>query len=574
VRPAATVNPPTLRHRWLVALVCGWMLAVLAAAAGASADPWSGIGRVRAPGGPFLRDAHGRRLQLHGVDLVGKCGGGARPAPAAGTPCVGSPIGSQPAFVLSPTASDPGRRFTAADAATLAQLGFTVVRLGIVWQGLEPGPTGAGPNDPRYCALHRAGTRFPSLGAGDPYRASAISAYLASTDRIMALLAHAGLRVILDMHQDVYGSAFSERRGPSPWNGEGAPPWATCTDGRAFAGRPYWGLAYTASSVQTAIRHFWHNDVRADLQGQFARVWQAVARHYRGDPDVLGYEVFNEPTDFSTPDFSRDLQCAYAGPRHAPRSCATSGVQALRTGLIGAIEAADPTRLVLVEPVVTAGLAPSRALGVAEPLRFGRLVLAVHLYGTPPAGVFGCPGTVCQGSERQMLARLVAERTRMRTLQPGGPAMILDEFGGGPSIPDISQVADMANRASLSWTYWSALQLHDPTGAPGENLLNDRTAQAWPAKAQVLAGPYPLATAGTPGPVAFDSASRSFGFIYTVDRRVRAPTEIVVPPYTYPQGYVVVVQGAAVTSAPDAPLLTLRPLPGSRRVAVLLAASG
>jgi endoglycosylceramidase len=573
VRPAATVNPPTLRHRWLVALVCGWILAVLAAAAGASADPWSGIGRVRAPGGPFLRDAHGRRLQLHGVDLVAKCGGGARPAPAAGTPCIGSPSGSQPAFVLSPTASDPGRRFTAADAATLQQLGFAVVRLGIVWQGLEPGPAHARPNDPRYCARHRAGTAFPRLGSADPYRASAVSAYLASTDRIVALLAHAGLRVILDMHQDAYGSAFSEPHGTSPWNGEGAPPWATCTDGRVFAGRPYWGLAYTASVVQTAIGHFWHNDVRADLQAQFARVWQAVARHYRGDPDVLGYEVFNEPTEFSIPDFTRELQCALAGPGRAPRSCAGGDVQALRTGLIGAIEAADPTRLVFVEPVVTAALAPSRALGVREPLRFGRLVLAVHVYGIPPAGVFGCPSTVCQGSERRLLARLVAERARMRTLQPGGPAMILDEFGGGPSIPDIAQVADMANRASLSWTYWSALQLHDPTGAPGENLLNDRTAQPWPAKAQVLAGPYPLATAGTPGPVAFEPASRSFGFTYTVDRRVRAPTEIVVPPYTYPQGYGVVVQGATVTSVPDAPLLTLRPLPGSHRVSVLLAAA-
>ena len=150
--------------------------------------------------------------------------------------------------------------------------------------------------------------------------------------------------------------------------------------------------------------------------------------------------------------------------------------------------------------------------------------------------------------------------------------MIMDEFGGGPSVSDIAQVAALANRASLSWSYWSALQLHDPTGAPGENLLNDRTAHPWPAKARVLAGPYPLATAGTPGPQAFDPKTRLFGFTYAVDRRVYAPTEIIVPPYTYPLGYDVIVRGAVVTSAPDASPLTLRPLPGSRRVAVLLAA--
>ncbi len=526
---------------------------------------------MSAPGGPFLRDAFGRRLQLEGVDLVGKCGGGARPQTAAGTPCVGRSYGSQPAFVLSPTASDVGRRFTAADAQSLASLGFTVVRLGIVWEGLEPGPPGVGANDPRYCAPHRAGTRFPALGQADPYRPAAVQAYLARTDQIVQLLSDAGLRVIIDMHQDAYGSAFSDRRGPLPWNGEGAPWWATCTDHRAFAGRSYWGLAYGALSVEAAIDHFWLNDVRGDLQGQFARVWQAVAEHYRDNPDVIGYEVFNEPTNLSTPDFNRELQCAYAGPAHAPRSCAHSGVQALRDGLIGTIQAADPTHLVFFEPMLSASFKASNAVGITEPLRFSNLVFAFHVYGTPPKQVFGCPYTICLKSERKSLARLVTQRSRIRTLQPGGPPMIMDEFGGGPSIPDIAQVAELARHDALSWSYWSALQLHDPTGAPGENLLNDRTGEPWPEKARVLAGPYALATAGTPGPSSFDPARRSFRFAYTVDPAVSAPTEIVVPPYTYPDGYHVLVGGATVASLPDAPVLQLSPLPGSPRVTVLLA---
>lgn len=175
-------------------------------------------------------------------------------------------------------------------------------------------------------------------------------------------------------------------------------------------------------------------------------------------------------------------------------------------------------------------------------------------------------------SEQAELATIVSDRVRTRTDQPGGPAIIMDEFGGSPFVTDIAQVAQLADRDSLSWSYWSALQLHDPTGAPGENLLNDRTSRPWPAKAQVLAAPYPLATAGTPRGQTFDPASRSFAFTYTVDRRVRAPTEIVVPRYTYPRGYRVAVQGATVTSAPDAPLLTLHSRPASRRVTVLLAA--
>ncbi len=145
----------------------------------------------------------------------------------------------------------------------------------------------------------------------------------------------------------------------------------------------------------------------------------------------------------------------------------------------------------------------------------------------------------------------------IRTLQPGGPATIMDEFGGGPSIPDIAQVAELARQRALSWSYWSGLQLHDPTGAPGENLLNDRTSNPWPAKARALAGPYPLATAGRPGPAAFDPSTRSFTDSYTVDAAVSAPTEIVVPPYTYPNGYHVLIQGATVVSAPNVSPLAL-----------------
>jgi endoglycosylceramidase len=565
-----------LRRHWLIIFaafcVAGW--AVRAGTAGAvpvtpvQPDPWAGSGMTRSTGGPYLEDAEGRRLQLHGADLAAKCGGGARPIRVEGSPCVGPATGSEPAFVLSPTTADPGRRFTAADARTLALLGFTVVRLGIIWEGLEPGPAGARPNDPSYCARHAAGTRFPALGAADPYRAAAVRSYLARTDRIVDELAGAGIRVIVDMHQDIYGSAFSYRSGPSPWNGEGAPPWATCTDGKRFAGVPYWAQAYGDPVVGTAIRHFWHNDVRADLQGQFARVWQAVARHYRGDPEVIGYEVLNEPTEFFSTNFNAQLQCAYAGPARAPRSCAASHVQALRTGLIGAIESADPGHLVVFEPMITGPHGGSERIGISEPLRFPRLVLAVHVYGIPGHNIYGCPGRICLKSERAQFAAVVRDRSRTRTDQPGGPAMIVDEFGGSPDITDLGQVVDLARASSLSWSYWSALQLHDPTGGPGEGLLNTQTRQPWPAKAKVLSFPYPLATAGVPGPQSWDATTHRFHFTFTVDPHVHAPTEIVVPPYDYPDGYRVEAQGALGTSAPGASLLDLSTLPGSSQVSV------
>ena len=85
--------------------------------------------------------------------------------------------------------------------------------------------------------------------------------------------------------------------------------------------------------MQAAIHNFFANDVSGDLQGQFARVWRAVAHHYAGNADVVGYELYNEPTDFAFgAQFDAELQCFYGGAVREPASCQDSGSQALPTG--------------------------------------------------------------------------------------------------------------------------------------------------------------------------------------------------------------------------------------------------
>jgi endoglycosylceramidase len=65
---------------------------------------------VSAPGGSFLRDAHGRVVLMHGVDLVYKL----------------------PPYEI--VTSDTGVNVvTNAEAASIASDGFDVVRLGILW---------------------------------------------------------------------------------------------------------------------------------------------------------------------------------------------------------------------------------------------------------------------------------------------------------------------------------------------------------------------------------------------------------------------------------------------------------
>ena len=127
----------------------------------------------------------------------------------------------------------------------------------------------------------------------------------------------------------------------------------------------------------------------------------------------------------------------------------------------------------------------------------------------------------------------------------------------------------MADSTNLGWTYWAALQLDDPTaGDAYEGLLNQLTRQPIPSQARALAVPYPWATAGTPGPQSFDPATGTFRYAYGLTPSIAAPTEIELPPYTYPHGYTVRVTGAKVVSHKQAALLQLSALPRARHVSV------
>lgn len=106
---------------------------------------------------------------------------------------------------------------------SLRAWGFHVIRLGLIWDGIEPNP---GPFDRGYLARIRI---------------------------LIKDAARYGLAVILDMHQDLYGVDFSD----------GAPSWATITDGAMVEPTDPWGAAYLVSAaVKRAFDHFWANDPR------------------------------------------------------------------------------------------------------------------------------------------------------------------------------------------------------------------------------------------------------------------------------------------------------------------------
>lgn len=142
--------------------------------------------------------------------------------------------------------------------AQFASWGFNVVRLGLIWDAVEPRP-----------------------GVYD-------EAYLDWVGEMLDCCRANGIYAFLDMHQDLYSALFSD----------GAPAWATLTE-HAFEPTELWSDAYLFSpAVQQAYDAFWENRKApggVGLQDHYARMWAHVARRFAGHEAVLGFDFLNEP---------------------------------------------------------------------------------------------------------------------------------------------------------------------------------------------------------------------------------------------------------------------------------------
>lgn len=137
--------------------------------------------------------------------------------------------------------------------------GFNCIRYGIIWDGLEPEP------------------------------GKINEAYLKEIDKRVKWAEENGIWLMLDMHQDLYGQAFSD----------GAPAWATLTNDAPHYKGNIWSEAYLISpAVQNAFDNFWKNTPATDgigIQDHYINAWKVVADRYKNAPSVLGFDIMNEP---------------------------------------------------------------------------------------------------------------------------------------------------------------------------------------------------------------------------------------------------------------------------------------
>jgi endoglycosylceramidase len=390
------------------------------------------------------------------------------------------------------------------DAAFLAARGFGAVRLGVVWSGLEPTPG------------HISQSYITHI-----------------VDTVHVLAAH-HIFVLLDFHQDGWGPVT---------HGNGAPAWATITDGLPNPNVPF-PLYYIGNpALQRAFENFWKNRPASDgvgLQDHYVAAARAVAAAVANEPYLLGYDPMNEPWP------GANWQPCTTGCPAQEAASLTPFYRRFTT----AIRSVDPRHLVMPEPFVlfNFGEETTSLPAIGAPGNG----LSYHVYATTPQDNFG------------VMQHAVAAAQR------NGDALLASEWGAITDPVAIRQTADQFDLKQLSWLFWSYNDemvldsTKPPTGANVDALVMF-----------ALARPYPLLTDGVPRSFTYHQSTHVFDDTFStrrLDGRVDTTgvSVISIPPGAYPHGYTVVVHGARVVSSSPATEVELQNLPGAANVSITL----
>ncbi|PRB09165.1 cellulase family glycosylhydrolase [Microbacterium sp. MYb64] len=499
-------------RRWrfgVAAVLAGILTGAGTASAGAAAeakpapDPFGIPSAIRGPiskEGRWLVDGTGRVVQFHGFDLMHR---------------------------LPPYTPEP---FGAQDAQWLADQGFNSMRLGVMYEAVEP-----------------------ELDTYD-------DAYIASMVGTNRMLSEHGFFNTIDFHNDVFARQF---------NGDGFPHWAVPSDStmeaswKRVADTPAFQEADDKYSWQAqynplerhAWDHFWTNAPLPNgvgLQDQFVAAWKHVAEAFRGDQNgLLGYSPLNEPLNGNCVQPLCDHIPDQRLPFYEKWLAAVRSVDADRTAYLASdlwfagTYGQDPDTN--VRTILT---------GIDDPA----IAIERHNYA------FGADQVKQYVHDDELADELAT------------PFVVNEFFAGfGPASKAAIDV-DLAGAHDQSWMMWSYYAEPDICCAASGFLVD----QSLPASdtnaktdvADALITPYPQAIAGTPGSHVYDRSARTLTFDYATApvgaARSSDRTVVFIPQRVYRTGYTVKADGAKVVSAPTSPWLVLENAGNAERVEVTI----
>lgn len=351
------------------------------------------------------------------------------------------------------------------------------------------------------------GIRFLVVWAAiEPTEGNYDEAYLDEIAKRVQWAQDAGLLVVVDMHEDLYGEGFP--------GGDGAPRW-TCDESyyAAYKPRTPWALGYTDVNLIACADHFWHTD---SLQDHYVKAWTKVAQKLAPFSAVVGFDPMNEP---------------FWGSAHAEFE--PSILTPLYAKITSAVRAVAPHWLAFVEP---SGL---RNLGIPThlpPMPFADVVYAPHSYDSGAESGAGFN----PNAHDVMMSNVVALKDDANAI---GAAIWIGEYGGyGAGLQSYMDAEyNGAGQIASGQMYWS-----DDRGGDYSTLDADGSERA--TLLDVIVRPFPSRVAGDPISYAFDEPTSTFAFRYRPNTSLTAPTEISVPPRRFPSGYSAHCDGCTIES--------------------------
>jgi endoglycosylceramidase len=412
------------------------------------------------------------------------------------------------------------------DLDRIAAHGFDVIRLGVAFEGL-----------------------MPTKGVVDHGYLDAVSATI---DRIAA---H-GLYVLIDVHQDLMGQ---------PW-GNGFPPWAIHHSPELEALEPDLGFPLNAArpSHNLAWDFFWGDGKLApgDPKGVVGYLTDAVGAltDRIGDrPGLAGVEILNEAWG-GTPVASCLATTVVGCP------VVDAYVQRTWQRLTDRIRQGAPDLLVWWEPASTWNL--TVASDLADPpltpaITDPNVAFAFHDYCAfgELSTYLGLPKDLqvtCDAFHD--LTWQNAATFRART----GLPQLVTEFGNIDDAAELDRALRRSDAAFTGWQYW-----HYGNGGFGPRPAS--TEPFTPTQLSRLVRTYPVATAGTPGPLSFDPSTGEMHYRYTPSP-AGGTTEIATSDVHYPHGYAATVTGGHLASEPGAARILVEPDAGAAQVEVTVRA--
>lgn len=364
---------------------------------------------------------------------------------------------------------------TEASAEQIKSWGMNVVRYVTVWEGIEP-----------------------EKGVYN-------GVYIDRMEEIVNWFTSRGIYVFIDMHQDLFSRKFC---------GDGAPEWAAVETTMEYKCGPEWFTYYPAEAVTKSFTRFWTDD---ELQGHFIEAFRMLAKRFKNNDLVFGYEIFNEPWHGEFDYMSGEFEVNYLAPFYRK--------------VISAIREEDAGAVVLFEPAVLAGglfLTQSHLPKLDVP----NLIYSPHYY--PLSALLGTEPDIDSAiNSIDTDLKLVLEKAN----ELGVPA-ILGEFGSHPSQYEgeklIRGYYDLLDKYLMGGTIWTYAPRDMEWNQEGMSLVDSQLNER--PYVNVLIRPYPEAISGIPQEFGFNADTKKFHLVYD-DSGITNPTIIYVPKRVYSSGF-------------------------------------